>query len=87
MRPLAKPNNHVSGSKQLQYTAVNYELHAVSETIELQCPKDEYTLMKLGGIPFNILNIMSANFGYSIKYTLPKPLNNNTRNIGCVSDP
>ena len=41
-------------------------LHAVGQTIELQCseihPKDQYTLMKLGGIPFNILHKMSANF-------------------------
>ena len=34
IRPMAKPINHASGSKKLQYTAVNYELLALSETIE-----------------------------------------------------
>ena len=66
IRPPAKANNRASDSKQLEYTAVSYELHAVGETIILQCsaiyPKDQYTFMTLGGIPFNILNIMSVDF-------------------------
>ena len=57
------PNNRASGSKRLKYAAVNYELLAVSEAIKLQCfdidLKYKYTLMKLGDIPFNTLNIMS----------------------------
>ena len=67
IRPPAKPNNHASGSKQLVYTAVDYELLAVNETIQLQGsdvhPKFQYTLTRLGGILFNMLNIKSGNFG------------------------
>ena len=67
IRPSAKPNNHVSGSKQLKYTPVNYEFFAVSETIKLQCwdihLKYQYKLMNLVVFLFYILNIESADFG------------------------
>ena len=47
IRPTAKPINRASGSKQLQYTAVSYDLHALSEAVEIQCshihPKYQYT--------------------------------------------
>ena len=50
-----------------KYTAVNHQLLPLSEKIQLQCseihPKDEYALMKLSSISYNILHIMSVNFG------------------------
>ena len=47
IRPPAKANNRASGSKQLEYTAVNCGLLAVPETVDLKCsdthPKYQYT--------------------------------------------